>query len=304
MLSVLIPTYNYNLFSLVLALHNQLEKTGIVFEIICLDDASKTIFLENEKINSLSKSNYKKLETNIGRSKIRNLLANKATYDWLLFLDADVLPKSNDFISKYIKHINSEEKIVYGGILYSNDKPEKSKLLRWVYGKNREALPHIEREKNEYLSFLTLNFLISKSIFDKVSFNESIPNFRHEDTLFSYNLMQKNITIKHINNPVFHLGIDYFQEALKKEHESLLALKYLIDHQLVNPDYLKISRLFFKIKECKLLFIFVYFHKITHYIFLKNLSSCYPSLLIFDLYRLGYLCSLEYNSKFIKPQNS
>lgn len=304
MLSILIPTYNYNIFSLVLTLHKKIEKTGIIFEIICLDDASTTIFFENEKINSLSKSSYRKLETNIGRSKIRNLLANKANYDWLLFLDADVLPKSNDFISKYIQHINYEEKIVYGGILYSNKKPEKSKLLRWVYGKNREALPHKKRKKNEYLTFLTLNFLISKSIFEKVSFNETIPNFRHEDTLFSYNLMQKNITIKHINNPVYHLGIDYFKEALKKEHESLMALKYLMDHQLVNPDYLKISRLFFKIKEYKLLFIFVYFHKITRLIFLKNLSSCYPSLFIFDLYRLGYLCNLENNSEFIKPLNS
>lgn len=293
MLSILIPTYNYNVYKLVHTLHKQLVETGVIYEIICLDDASTTIFTENEIINTLSRSSFKVLDHNIGRSKIRNLLAQKATYNWLLFLDADVLPANTDFISIYLQHINSEEKIVYGGILYTDLKPEKSKLLRWVYGKNREALSAEKRNKNEYLSFLTLNFLISKSIFEKVSFNESIPNFRHEDTLFSYNLMQKEIKIIHTNNPVYHLGLDSFEVALKKEHESLNALKYLIDYQLVKPDYIRISKVLTKIKAYNLLFIFAFFHKTTRLLFLKNLSSKNPSLFIFDLYRLGYLCCLE-----------
>jgi len=293
MLSILIPTYNYNVYTLVSTLYKQIEKTGIIFEIICLDDASTTIFLENEKINSLSHCSYKKLEINIGRSKIRNLLSQKATFDWLLFLDADVLPKNDNFILKYIQHINADEKIVNGGLIYSKNKPEKKKLLRWIYGKNREAISYKKRKGNPYLSFLTLNFLIHKSVFEKVSFNETIPNFRHEDTLFSYNLMEKNIKIKHINNPIFHLGLDYFEDTLKKEHESLIALKYLIDNQLIKPDYLRISKLFSKIKEFRLVFVFSIFYNTSRILFLKNLSSNHPSLFIYDLYRLGYLCNIE-----------
>lgn len=293
MLSILIPTYNYNVYNLVSTLYKQIEKTEVVFEIICLDDASTTIFLENEKINSLAHCSYKKLEANIGRSRIRNLLAKKAKYDWLLFLDSDVFPKNENFVSKYIEYINTEEKIVNGGLLYAKQKPEKSKLLRWIYGKNREALSFKIRQKNPYKSFLTLNFLIKKSVFEKVSFNETIPNFRHEDTLFSYNTMQKNIKIEHINNPIYHLGLDYFEEALKKEHESLIALKYLLDHQLIDSEYLRISKLFSKIKDLKLLFVFTFFYKTSRSVFLKNLSSNNPSMFIFDLYRLGYLCSIE-----------
>ena len=293
MLSILIPTYNYSILKLVSRLHKQIENTGIEFEIICLDDASETLFFENDTINSLRNSSYKILETNIGRSKIRNLLARKAKYDWLLFLDADVLPKSENFISEYISHINNEEKIVYGGILYQEEKPSTEKLLRWIYGKNREALPFETRNKNPYLSFLTLNFLIRKSVFEKISFNETIPNLRHEDTLFSYNLMQKNIKIVHINNPIYHLGLDDFDLAIKKENESLLALKNLIDNELITFDYVRISKLVSKIKDLKLLFAFSFFYKITRFIFLKNLSSKNPSVFIFDLYRLGYLCTLE-----------
>ena len=178
MLSILIPIYNYNVYPLVSEIHEQAKATGIDFEIICIDDTSNTIFSENEKINTLSNSCYELLKANIGRSKIRNLLAQKAKYDWLLFLDADVFPKNKNFISEYIRYINTEEKMVNGGLLYQEKKPEESKLLRWVYGKNREALDCKTRIKNPYLSALTLNFLISKSVFSKVSFNEKIPNLR------------------------------------------------------------------------------------------------------------------------------
>jgi glycosyltransferase involved in cell wall biosynthesis len=293
MLSILIPTYNYNILKLVSVLHEQIEKSGIEFEIICLDDASETLFLDNDKINGIENSSYKILETNIGRSKIRNLLAKKAKYDWLLFLDSDVLPKNKHFISEYIMHINNEEKIVYGGILYQEEKPSEDKLLRWMYGKNREALSFETRNEKPYLSFLTLNFLIRKSIFEKVSFNETIPNLRHEDTLFSYDLMRKKIKIVHIDNPVYHLGLDDFEIAIKKENESLSVLKHLIDNQLIASDYVRISKLVSKIKDFKLLFAFSFFYKTTRLVFLKNLSSRNPSLFIFDLYRLGYLCNIE-----------
>ena len=293
MLSILIPTYNYSIFPLVETLHRQAEKTRVIFEIICLDDASNSFLSENEKINSLPHCSYNVLETNIGRSKIRNLLAKKANYDWLLFLDSDVLPKNENFISEYIQYMDSEKKIVNGGLLYQSEKPEKRKLLRWVYGKNRESLDFKTRLKNEYLSFLTLNFLIHKSIFDIVSFNETIPNLRHEDTLFSYNLKQKNIKIVHINNPIYHFGLDDFEKAIKKENDSLLALKYLIDNQLIATDYVRLSKLFSKIKDLKLISVFDLFHKTTRAIFIKNLSSNHPSLFIFDLYRLGYICMLE-----------
>ncbi|PWA07199.1 glycosyltransferase family 2 protein [Flavobacterium psychrotolerans] len=296
MLSILIPTYNYNVFELVSTLHKQVEATGIIFEIICLDDASNLFFLENEKINGLEHSSYEILETNIGRSKIRNLLAKKAKYDWLLFLDSDVFPKKESFISEYIQQINTEEKIVNGGLLYQTEKPEKSKLLRWVYGKKREALPYNTREHNPYLCFLTLNFLIPKAVFEKVSFNETIPNLRHEDTLFSYNLMQKKIKIVHIDNPIYHYGLDDFENAIKKENDSLLALKHLIDNRLLPTDYIRISKIFSKIKDLKLIPIFSFFHKTTRIPFLKNLSSTNPSLFLFDLYRLGYLCTLENKS--------
>ena len=293
MLSILIPTYNYNIHSLVSELQRQCDHCEVAYEISVIDDASHSFQAENSAINSLKNCSYLVLEKNIGRSAIRNLLAKKATYDWLLFLDADVFPKQPTFISEYLKQTKNEATIINGGIVYQKEKPEKSRVFRWVYGKKREALSYETRNKNPYLSFLTLNFLIHKSIFEKVRFNESIPNLRHEDTLFSFNLMEHQIPIIHTNNPICHLGLDVFEIAIRKENESLVALKYLLDNKILSSDYLKISKAYTTIKNLKLQFLFGFFYAITQSVFLRNLASENPSLFIFDLYRLGYLCQLD-----------
>ena len=293
MLSILIPTYNYNVLPLVLELKKQCEISKIEFEILVQDDASNSDFnIENEKINKLEHCSFSSNSENLGRAKNRNLLAYKAKFSCLLFLDADTFPIHKNLISNYILEINDSEKIVYGGIRYQEEKPPKEKLLRWVYGKKREALPVEQRNKNIYLSFLTLNFLIDKDVFKTVSFNEFIPNLRHEDTLFSYELKKNKIPLKHIENPVYHLGIDDFDKALQKEHESLLALKNLIDKGLLPKDYVKLSKLFSTIKSLKLKWLVAFSFKIIKPILLKNSSSFNPSLFLFDLYRIGYLCTI------------
>jgi hypothetical protein len=295
MLSILIPTHNYNVVPLVLELQKQCLECEINFEILVFDDSSKLFLEENQEINSFENCRFEILEKNIGRSAIRNLLAKKAKFISLLFLDADTIPIQNHFIKSYISQITENEKVVYGGIKYPKDKPKKSKVLRWKYGNSREALSVKKRQENPYISLLTLNFLIQKSIFEKVSFNETIPNLRHEDTLFSYDLMQRKIKIIHIENSVYHLGLDDFEIAIKKENESILGLKYLIDHKLLPTDYVRLSKIAAKIKKLKLNFVFVLFYKMTRFVFLKNLSSNNPSLFIFDLYRLGSLCKLNSN---------
>lgn len=294
MLSVLIPSYNYNVVPLVVEVQKQCLDCKISFEILVFDDVSKHFVDENREINTFENCRFQVLEKNIGRSAIRNLLAKNAKYNALLFLDADTIPIQRNFIKNYIAQINEEEKIVYGGIKYQTEKPKKSQILRWKYGTSREALSVEKRKANPYISFLTLNFLIHKNIFTTVSFNETIPNLRHEDTLFSYNLKQQNVKIIHIENPVFHLGLDDFDVAIKKENESIVGLKYLIDHELLPTHYAKLSRVAARIEKLKLRFVFAFFYKITKPFFLKNLSSNDPSLFILDLYRLGNFCNLNF----------
>ena len=50
MLSILIPTYNYSVFPLVLELKNQADLLAIPYEVLVLDDASTLFLNENSKI--------------------------------------------------------------------------------------------------------------------------------------------------------------------------------------------------------------------------------------------------------------
>jgi len=295
MLSILIPTYNYSVAALVQELHRQAQNAGIVFEIMVYDDASpdtKTV-QENTKINGIPNCRYKMLPSNIGRSAIRNLLADNAQYDWLLFLDADTIPVNDDFISNYLPHFNNEEKVIYGSIKYQPPRPPENQLLRWVYGNEREALSVEIRKKEPYLSLLTLNFAIRKSVFAKVRFNEEIPNLRYEDTLFSYDLMKAGIKVEHISNEVYHLGLETSEKFITKSEEATEGLYYLINNKLIDPEYIKISRVYRKIAKAGLKPLAAHFHAATKKVFCNHLLSSNPSLFIFDLYRLGYLCSLK-----------
>ena len=297
MLSILIPTYNYNIEALVVELHQQASACNIDFEIICYDDCStnQVIVAANKSINSLQNTTYKILESNIGRSAIRNLLAKDARYDLLLFLDADVMPVNDDFVSKYLSLISDATKIIYGGIQYQKESPEDTHLLRWVYGKKREALSVVERNKNIYLSFLTLNFIIRKTVFNEVCFNEDIPNLRNEDTLFSYNLKQAKIAIVHTENPVYHLGLEDSKTFLKKSIESQDAMSLFMKENLIDIKYTLITKTIYRLKKIKLDFLFSISYPFTEKIFKANLLSTKPSLFIFDLYKLSYLCYIRKN---------
>lgn len=294
MLSILIPTYNYNVFPLVKEVSEQCIVEKITFEIIVLDDASQNFHVENNKINSLSNCFYSILNQNIGRSAIRNLLSTKASFNNLLFLDADVRIISNQFIKNYLDFIksNSNYSVVYGGIIYQENKPNDNQLLRWIYGNKREALSAEKRNENIYVSFLTLNFLIKKDVFQTVRFNEDIPNLRYEDLLFSFDLMKNKIPLQHINNQVMHNGIETSEVFMHKTNDSLKGLKFLLSKNYLPANYAKISAVYNLLMQTKLLFFINFIYKMRKNSFEKNLLSSKPSLFIYDIYRLGYFSQL------------
>ncbi len=292
MLSILIPTYNYNVLPLVKNLFEQCKKERIEYEIIVLDDTSSLHF-DNEKINLLENCHFEILDKNIGRSAIRNLLAKKAKYDWLLFLDADAFPVENRFIYNYRKHINHSHQVLCGGMNYSSEKPSNNKQLRWTYGRKREALSALKRQRSEHLSFFSINFLLHKSIFDQVSFNEKLHFYGYEDVLFSYELQQQKIPIKHIDNPVYHMGIEENEVFLKKTELALESLHFLIKEQKFSPNYIKIARYLIIIQKTYTRKIFSVVFNLFKPIIKKQILSSNPNLFLFDVYRLGYICSLK-----------
>ena len=293
MLSILIPTYNYNIVPLVLELQKQCLECKIDFEIIVFDDCSKSHSTENKEINSFKNCRFEKLEKNIGRSAIRNLLAKTAQFENLLFLDADTIPIHTNFIQKYCTQIDKKEKVVFGGIEYQKERPEKSKLLRWIYGNARESLSVEKRKKNPNISALTSNLLIRKAVFLQHKFDESIIKYGYEDLLFLATLKMNGIIVKHIDNPTFHLGLEISQEFLNKTKIALENLKSLTETSSLDSSESKILSSYFLFNKLRTIPFIIYFFNTFEKKITINLLSDNPSLVLFDLYKLGYFCKLQ-----------
>lgn len=296
MLSILIPIYNYNAYPLVLELHKQCTDCGINFEIIAIDDASTQQNPENNSVQFLTNCSFVELSENIGISKIRNLIASKAKYDWLLFMDSDNFPAKPDFISKYINKIFSAEKnVFFGGVKYLEGKPESEKLLRWEFGHKREAIALSERIKNPYKTAFVFNFLIKKSVFESVLFDEEITKYGYEDFAFIHTLKNKNIEIQHIENPAYHLNSETSTLFLSKTKTAMEMLLYISkSNELANFET-KITKTYKALSYLKLQFLISKLFQVTQLKLENNLTSEKPSLLVFDFYKIGYFCYL--NSK-------
>ena len=170
MLSLLIPVYNYDVNKLVEAIHIQLVKSGIVFEIICRDDGSCLNYKSiNAGISDFPFTTYAIATDNLGRVAIRHALAKKAQHAWLLFLDADTLPKSDRFNANYLAHKQSSYAVIYGGITYQTETPESGKILRLAYGRSKEEVIASRRDKTTYKIVISENMQNQKIEFDSTS---------------------------------------------------------------------------------------------------------------------------------------
>lgn len=296
MLSVLIPTYNYYTLPLVQVIQRLAELEYINYEIIVFDDASnrQEIVEKNQAINDLANCFYKIHKQNLGRAENRNQLALKAQYDWILFLDCDTKPTSDYFIKNYIEFIkNSTESVCFGGLAYQKNQPSNNQLLRWVYGQKREALPVDVRRQNPYQTTLVSNLLLQRKSLLENPFDGNLKKYGFEDFAFIAGLKKQNLSIVHIENPVFHLNLENSVDFFQKHLEALTHLHELIEQNIIEPQATSIGKWKNRLKKIKLDFIMAIAHRIWAPLIKKNLLSRKPSMLLFDVYKLGYFCSLK-----------
>ncbi len=284
MISVLIPIYNFDCTLLLQSLAMQAKRLGKEYEIIAFEDGSTSFLKENALASKLNNIKYSQRRNNVGRSAIRNILAKEARFDYLIFLDCDVTPAEDDFLLTYIQHIQQSKNvdILYGGravINEDNVKPERK--LNWLTCSFRETHKH----------FLSNNFLIRKEIFNNMSFNEELKGYGHEDTLFALDATDLGYDISYIDNPVCCQHLERNEDFLAKARASLKNISWIIDHYK-RAERIRIVSRYDSLKSLKI-------DKAIAIVFISNREKLEkriikkPSLYLFDLYKLGYLCMLR-----------
>src|SRR3954467_10605564 len=105
MLSILVPVYNYDVNLLVRELRRQCDNAGIEYEIFLCDDAShESARRINETVSTSGNVRFRQLEKNVGRARIRNMMAAEAQYENLLFMDCDSEVVKEDYIKTYLAY--------------------------------------------------------------------------------------------------------------------------------------------------------------------------------------------------------
>jgi len=293
MLSILIPTYNYNAYPLALELESQALKANVVFEIICVDDGSFShLNIENQKINLLTNGKFIEAKKNVGRTASRGFLAKKATYNWLLFLDADTMPVSTNFTELFINNLNTNYQVVFGGIAYQESKPNSDKLLRWHYGRVRETKTVEERIKKPYSSLISGAYAIQKELFLKINC-QFLDNAYGMDIIFAHELSRLKSPVNHIDNPVFHLGIEESSKYLKKSKSALKTLSGMLKKQAVDKNATNLLQSYNTLNRFGLTSFFGKTILVFDNYIENNLMGNSPNLFLFDLYRLGYFCRIH-----------
>jgi cellulose synthase/poly-beta-1,6-N-acetylglucosamine synthase-like glycosyltransferase len=298
MLSILIPIYNFNIVDLAREIQYQADRSGVKYEILLVDDDSDFSFKKENRITGEWKHfRYEELAANIGRARIRNKMAGMARFPWLLFLDCDSRIVNPDYIMSYLARFEKEA-VICGGRAYETFKPNDSaRFLHWHYGRKREQKSARDRNRMPWNSFMTNNFAIARSIFEKVAFDDSIDKYGHEDTLFGFELKRRGIPVLHIDNPLVHIGLETNTEFLRKTKEGVGNLSFLVnlksEYKNTMVKGIKLLRHYSWLQRFHLLVPFRCLYAGIKNQILANLMSRHPMLLLFDIYKLGLMAEYE-----------
>lgn len=296
MLSILIPNYNRNITDLLVNLDKQAKNESIVYEILVGDDCSDAPVIQQYKQYKTGDSIHVFQHRNrLGRSSNRNFLAQNAKYDFLLFVDSNAELRDSHFIKKYLS-ARDLAPVLVGGTAYSDKPPlNPDYFLRWKYGRSREMRSAELRNKKPYQSFVGFNFMIRKEIFNKITFDERLKEYGHEDTLFGFRLKQHSSIIQHFDNTLMYSGSSEAEGYLFKTRKSLENLKYILQILNDDPEFIqevKLLRTYRQIRKFKFDKVLGYFFHLSRKRLENYLTSHNPMILFFQFYKLAYYCSL------------
>lgn len=291
MLSILIPTFEYDCSELVKRLHQQCEArvktTAFDYEIVVADDASQTDIWMKVKatLETLTGCTFMHLEENIGRSRIRNLLAKRAKGDKLLFIDSHMDIISDNYIQRYLE---TDADICQGGYQVERNDNMKGNL-RYQYEYRARHLNRKHADNTDAnRDFHTSNFMVKRQVFLDHPLDESINKYGYEDVLYGKQLSESGIHVTSIDNPV---GFSHFETnaSFVKKTEEAIATLYNIKDRI--DGYSRLLAHVQRLKRWHLTGILCGMFSLVRAKMHENLCGPHPNLHIFDLYKLLTLLS-------------
>ena len=300
-ISVIIPAYNVEAF-IDKAITSALMQTQ-VNEVVVINDGSTDNTLEI--LNELEKTSKKikvynhKGNINKGRSASRNLGINKATQDYIAFLDADDYYLDNRFKND-VKIFSNKNQIdgVYNAVGFHYYREISHKELNQKMSTVLKIIPHLElfdsivSSKYGYLHLDGL--LVKKSVFKIIGFfNEKLVVAEDSDIIYKMALkckletgiIHKPLAMRGIHETNIFTDEELYKKYNVKLYESLVNWSCKNKISLSNIDTLLNWLWFFKFKETPFLINYIFYWV---YLYTSNPKLIFSKLFIkyFPLVRL------------------
>lgn len=288
-LSILIPVYNFDATALVDSLRQRLAAEGVSGEVIVGDDGSTQPQPWLDRLAGVAGVRVHRAPHNLGRAAIRNRLADAAEGRWLWFLDCDTALAPGFSLSRFFTPENEGAPVLCGGIVVPPEMPPHA-TLRYKYEQAdvRRRTADV-RNRQPYSQLSTCNLFIRADVFHSIRFDETITSYGHEDTLFGMELEARGIVVRHIANPVVHLGLEPNAVFLAKTETSLRTLYSLAPRLGVGSHLLRMAS---RLRRFHLAGIVSLLFRLLRRPLRRNLLSRHPSLAAFKLYKMGYFLIL------------
>lgn len=300
-LSILLPSYNNVCVSLVQVLQRQADALRgkldkpFRYEIIVADDCSTDAACidANRVIGDMLHCRYLRMEQNVGRAQIRNVLISESRGDYVLLIDSDLFLCDDNYLYKYA---TLTADVVYGGTRIGgkgfamvDDEANTENLkgnLRYIYEKKAEPSHRaVFRQLRPNQEISVCNLYARRDIMEAHPFDSRFKAYGYEDVLFGKRLAESGIEVTHIDNPVLINEFEPNSVFVKKTEEAILTLcRFEQDLEGYSNLKTKVTSLGRYIP----LSLFRLWHRIMKNKEKRNLTGSKPSLLLFKLYKLGF----------------
>ena len=300
-LSILLPSYNNVCVSLVQVLQRQADALRgkldklFSYEIIVADDCSTDAACidANRVIGDMLHCRYLRMEQNVGRAQIRNVLISESRGDYVLLIDSDLFLCDDNYLYKYA---TSTADVVYGGTriggegfaMVDNEANTENLKgnLRYIYEKKAEPSHRAAfRQLRPNQEISVCNLYARRDIMEAHPFDSRFKAYGYEDVLFGKRLAESGIEVTHIDNPVLINEFESNSVFVKKTEEAILTLcRFEQDLEGYSNLKTKVTTLGRYIP----LSLFRLWHRIMKNKEKRNLTGSKPSLLLFKLYKLGF----------------
>lgn len=300
-LSILLPSYNNVCVSLVQALQRQADALRgkldkpFRYEIIVADDGSTDAACidANRVIGDMLHCRYLRMEHNVGRAQIRNVLISESCGDYVLLIDSDLFLCDDNYLYRYA---TSTADVVYGGtriggeglVMVDNEANTEHLKgnLRYIYEKKAEPSHRaVFRQLRPNQEISVCNLYARRDIMEAHPFDSRFKAYGYEDVLFGKRLAESGIEVTHIDNPVLINEFEPNSVFVKKTEEAILTLcRFEQDLEGYSNLKTKVAVL----GRCIPLSLFRLWHRIMKNKEKRNLTGPKPSLMLFKLYKLGF----------------